>query len=97
MTRPQVEYPETHEDWLKLPEDFKQFVDDIDKVREVLEVTSKGRDYYYYSWQVDDKVPMTVLCSHWNYNGELPDYDVIIDDIIECISEESFIAHNTAI
>lgn len=97
MSRPHIEYPETHDEWVKLPDEFKNFVDDIDKVRDIFECNSKGLDYLYYNWQVDDKVPLTVLISHWNYDGELPEYNVIIDDIIECISEENHIAYYTSI
>jgi hypothetical protein len=81
-------------DWNKLPQDFLDYLDYLDEERiKLTHQNSKDPLYptYNYEWDIDDEIPMMTIISYWNNLEEsLPEVNIILEEIDDCIAETSY-------
>lgn len=91
MTRPHLTDPATNEEWDALPQEFFDFMDQVDNARAQLS-QKEPKDSYEYTWEVDDKAPFEAILNCWNTPGELEDPFAIAKGIQEGLCDEALIA-----
>lgn len=93
MNRQNINYPETQLDWDNLPQQFKDYLDSLDEAKNEL-VSNQKVDPLYpsydYEWELDEEIPFRTILEYWNSNDELPEHQVIFDEINDCMAEAAY-------
>ncbi len=89
-----INYPETPDSWDKLPTEFKQYLDNLQKVKEQL-AKQNYQDPIYpscdYLWELDEDISIQTILIYWNdVEKELPDYNTILKEINDCYAENAY-------
>lgn len=90
-----INYPEKQEDWDNLPEEFKNYLDHLDKIRLEQAVKHSNKDPMYpnydYCWELDEDLAIQTILHYWNnLDKKLPEPIKILDEINDCFSEHSY-------
>lgn len=91
--RQHIEDPKTQTDWNNLPLEFTQFLDLIAEARDIAEsklVVDSLYPNFDYDWETDSEIPFQTALYYWNSPKELPNPDVIVEEITEALGEQAY-------
>ena len=92
-TRQIVQEPKTQSDWDNLPLEFTEFLDSLDAAREAAaskKIVDPLYPSYDYNWETDSEIPFSIALDYWNSSTELPDVNLIIEEINEALVEAAY-------
>ena len=97
MTRQTIDYPETQENWVNLPQEFQDYLEVLDNAKNVkakianFPVDPLYPTYDYEWWELDDKLALETILYYWNQvDKELPSNDELLDNINEGYGEAAY-------
>jgi hypothetical protein len=94
MIRTFIQVPTNQEEWDNLPQEFNDYLDNLNEARIKLsdsQVVDPLYPSYDYEWELDEEIPFTTILLYWNdLNKELPNHQKILDEINECMAETSY-------
>jgi len=93
MNRQHIQEPKTQADWDNLPQEFTDFLDVISEARDTAESKQVVDPLYPncdYDWEIDSDIPFQTALHYWNSTKELPNPDVIVEEITEALGEQSY-------
>lgn len=93
MTRPKLNYPENQDSWNHFPQEFLDYLNVLDEIRKehlAKEVIDPLYSHYDYEWEMDDEIPFRTVLEYWNDDKDLPEPDLILDEINDCMAETSY-------
>jgi hypothetical protein len=94
MTRTLLNYPESQDSWDNLPKEFTDYLNFLDEIRietAKQQVVDPLYPTYDYEWELDEEIPLITILNYWNdVNKELPDPNVIFEEINDCFAETSY-------
>ena len=95
MTRPTITIPDIHDydSWKKLPQEFHNFLDELDAIREELcnqQVIDTLYPSYSYDWAIDSTIALDTVVYYWNSDKDLPDAKRIVKEIDEAYGEAAY-------
>ena len=93
MIRHTIVIPDSYEEWKNLPQEFHNFLDELDEVRKELsaqQVIDPLYPSYYYDWEVDSTLALDTVIYYWNSDKDLPDVRRIVEEIEEAYGEDAY-------
>lgn len=93
MNRQKVNYPETPDSWNELPQEFLDYLNDLDEARQIKlgqQVIDPLYPTYDYDWELDEEIPLRTVIEYWNSDKELPEHSVVIDEANDCLAEAAY-------
>ena len=91
--RQSIEIPITQENWNNLPQEFNEFLDTLDEVRQVFaskQTVDPLYPSYDYEWEMDSTIALDTAAYYWNSDEELPSPEIIINEINEAFAEAAY-------
>lgn len=90
-----INYPENQAGWDNLPEEFKNYLDQLNKIRLNQAIDHSYQDPVYpnydYCWELDEDLAIQTILHYWNdVENQLPEPIKILDEINDCIAEASY-------